>query len=113
VSKLSQHFSRSEFACKCGCGFNTVDCELLTLAEVARDFIGAFTPNSACRCPAHNSAVGGGKNSQHLIGRAMDVPTDDPKALHHHLDKLYPDTLGLGLYSWGVHVDSRLEKVRW
>ena len=29
MAQLSQYFKRSEFACKCGCGFNVVDTELL------------------------------------------------------------------------------------
>jgi uncharacterized protein YcbK (DUF882 family) len=29
--------------------------------------------NSAYRCPAHNAAVGGNNNSQHLKGAAVDI----------------------------------------
>ena len=28
--------------------------------------------SSGVRCPAHNAAVGGVKNSRHLLGKAMD-----------------------------------------
>ena len=43
----------------------------------------------------------------------MDVPTDDPKALYDELNKRFPNKYGLGLYSWGVHVDVRENKARW
>ena len=74
MGDLSEHFSREEMACKCGCGLDTVDAELLSLLEKIRaHFDRPITINSGCRCEAHNRAVGGSKNSQHLIGRAADI----------------------------------------
>jgi len=113
MSKLSPNFSREEFACKCGCGFDTVDTELINVAETVRARIGAYTPNSACRCKKHNKIVGGYNNSQHLIGRAIDIPTKNPRDLYTYLDELYHNTFGIGLYNTFVHIDTRIKKARW
>ena len=122
MGDLSDHFSRHEFACKDQCGFDTVDVELIPVMEQARKFIGPFTPNSACRCVAHNEIVQQQANSnykrltsrsKHLQGRAVDIPCKDPQGLYDYLDRLYPDKYGIGRYSWGVHVDTRARKARW
>jgi len=113
MSKISPHFSREEFACKCGCGFDTVDAELLNVAETVREHIGAYTPSSACRCKNHNKAVGGSDKSQHLIGRAIDIPYNNPRELYNYLNELYPNTFGIGLYNTFVHIDTRNKKARW
>ncbi len=67
------HFRREEFRCPCGaCGGFPAEPEeaLVRLAEQVR---GAFDApalvSSGVRCPAHNAAVGGVKNSRHLLGR--------------------------------------------
>ena len=92
-----------------------MDAGLLIVAEVIRSEIGAYTPNSACRCSMHNKAISGRSNSKHLIGRAIDVPTNNPKKLFDFLDNLYPNTYGIGLYSKQgfIHIDTRNQKARW
>ena len=114
--KISPNFYRHEFACKCGCGFNTVDVELLTLCETVRQINGhkPIEPNCGCRCQKHNIEVGGSQGSQHLKGRAADLPCDYPEIVYKELCKRYPDEYGFGLYGWGVHVDSRSKNsARW
>jgi uncharacterized protein YcbK (DUF882 family) len=113
---ISEHFARSEFACKCGCGFDTVDTELLDVVENLRLYYGVpVRSNSACRCYAHNKAVGGSKNSQHLIGRADDVVVEgiSPALVYKYLDEKYPDTYGIGFYNSFTHIDTRDKKARW
>ena len=114
MGDLSEHFDRSEFACKCGCGFDTVDAELLEALELIRQhFDRPIVVNSACRCPAHNVAVGGGRNSQHLLGRAADI-------LVHHTDPAIVAELarqmgigGVGDYESFTHIDTRSGTARW
>lgn len=113
--KLTEHFFRSEFACKCGCNFDTVDMGLLIILEQIREhFDKPVTVNSACRCPEHNAAVGGGKNSQHLYGRAADIVVEDihPDLVHEFAEQIGVE--GLGKYNTFTHVDSRTNgPARW
>jgi len=69
-----KYFKRSEFACSCGCGFDTVDFELAeVLDEVRGHFMKDCHINSGCRCAKHNQAEGGAPDSQHLYGKAADI----------------------------------------
>ncbi len=73
-----QYFKRNDpfIGCSCGsCGGFPVEPEkiLLVLADRVRGHFGApLIPTSTVRCKAHNAAVGGVKNSRHLLGKAMD-----------------------------------------
>jgi len=111
---VSKNFNRSEFACKCGCGQDTIDAELVNILQDCRDRFGPIRINSGNRCEAHNAKVGGTKNSQHLYGRAADfVPLEASlDDVYNHLNIHY-DGIGLGLYSGWLHVDSRGKKARW
>lgn len=106
--KLSENFSRSEFACKCGCGQDTVDVVLIEILELVRDhFNQPITINSGNRCTVYNESVGGAKNSQHLKGRAADITVKGhaPSEVHAWLDAWHKG--GLGKYDTFTHVDSR------
>jgi uncharacterized protein YcbK (DUF882 family) len=115
MGDLSTHFSRSEFKCKCSqCDFDTVDAGLLLMLEKIRvHFNRPITINSACRCARHNFAVGGGKTSQHLYGRAADITVDgiEPRIVANYAEALNPG--GLGHYSTFTHIDSRNGTARW
>jgi uncharacterized protein YcbK (DUF882 family) len=110
----SPYFTRAEFHCSCGCGFDTVDYELIKILEYIRErFDRAVVVNSGCRCPDHNLAVGGSDNSQHLLGRAADI----------HITGIAPHLIaeaaeqceagGIGLYEGWVHIDTRVGYARW
>lgn len=112
----AKNFKRSEFACHCGCGFNTVDAELLAVLDMLRDDIDLpIHITSGCRCNQHNTFVDGAKNSQHMTGKAADIkiigmkPTD----VYNLLNDRYPHTYGIGLYKSWVHIDIRCDKARW
>lgn len=71
-----RHFSQKEFECKCGCGFNNVQDELIIKLDNARTEAGVpFTVTSGCRCEKHNQKVGGVVDSAHLTGEAADIAT--------------------------------------
>lgn len=113
---LSPHFSRSEFECQCGCGFDSVDYELLTVLERVREhFREPVRVTSGCRCKAHNQSIGGSNKSKHIQARAVDFQVDGfyPDEVYQFLDKYAPDKYGLGVYSSWVHLDTRSEKARW
>lgn len=68
---------------------------------------------SAYRTPEHNRVVGGSPNSQHVHGRALDLQTPQhlPVAAFHaivlEVARLTPHLGAVGLYDWGVHIDTR------
>lgn len=116
MGDLSKNFSRHEFECKCGCGYDTVDAELLVVVQDVRDYFGVpVTFNSACRCEKHNKAEGGSKNSQHLYGKACDIVVKDvdPKEVYEYLIKKYYNKYGISLYDTFVHIDVRGYRARW
>jgi uncharacterized protein YcbK (DUF882 family) len=115
MSKLSKHFHRSELACKCGCGQNTVDGELLGYLEQIRVFFEKpVIITSGNRCSTHNRAVGGSPNSWHLKSRAADIIVRGvpPNIVAEYADQI--GVKGVGRYETFTHIDSRNgQKVRW
>ena len=112
------------FACKCGCGFDTVDAELLEVVEDLESWFGVkATINSGCRCRQHNETIKEGlasyipwsSNSQHLYGKAVDIKLDgiSPKIVYEYLDKKHINVYGLGKYRTFTHLDVRKLKARW
>ena len=113
---LSPNFSRGEFACKCGCGFSTVDSELLKVLEIVRKrFNRPVKINSACRCGAHNEKIGGSYGSKHKQGIAADIAVNgiDPEIVYEFLDSHQPNRYGVGKYKTFTHIDIRFKKARW
>ena len=117
IGKLSEHFWRSEFSCKCGCGFDTVDAELIVVLEKLRLVLRnhPITIVSGCRCHQHNYDVDGSISSEHLRGKAADVVVDGVPAdtVADCLEDLYPDRYGIGRYPSWTHIDVRSLKARW
>lgn len=120
MGDLSEHFSRSEFACHCGCGFGLgngdVSAELVRILELTRArFDTPLTVLSGCRCRNHNRRVGGATSSQHLHGRAADIRVQGvaPKVVADWLCERYPDGFGIGRYPTWTHIDVRPRKTRW
>ena len=129
MAKLTKNLSRHEFACKCGCGFDTVDAELIQALQDCVDHFSAIDlvdirinitgPN---RCAKHNEAVGGSINSQHIYGRAADfklfnratgVQVDQDRVAD-YLDSEYAGLCGVGRYSNRTHFDTRsIGPARW
>lgn len=67
MGDLTRSFSRSEFACRDGCGLDRIDPDLVDNLQHSRDAVGISYPiNCGCRCEAHNKLVGGKVNSAHL-----------------------------------------------
>lgn len=103
-----KNFTRSEFACKCGCGFDTVDYKLVEYLDAIREHFDAkMTVNSGCRCKAHNTSINGAPKSLHLIGRAADVVVEGiPSAIVAAL-AIQMHIPGVGEYATFTHIDTR------
>ena len=68
------NFTREEFICPCGCGFDDIDPLIVSTLQRLRDEVQRpVVVNSGCRCRSHNAAVKGSKSSQHLRGKAADI----------------------------------------
>jgi len=114
--KLTKNLSRYEFACKCGCGFDTVDFELVNVVQAACDYFDtSVRVNSGCRCVAHNSAIGGHVGSKHLLGKAADVVLKDvdPSLVASYFKRTYLGKYGIGTYNSFTHIDVQSARKRW
>lgn len=92
-----------------------IDPVMINLNQAFRDRVGIpYTPNSAYRTPEHNKRVGGSPKSQHLTGKAIDIPLlkgytiEEMAGIAEELG-----FTGIGLYRNFIHVDTREEKARW
>lgn len=118
MGDLSANFSKNEFACHCGCGFDAVSRDLVNALQSLRDTLDEpIHVLSGCRCEHHNKKCGGARHSQHLLGKAADIYIDglSPVKLHEFIEE-NADVLGIkgiGLYKTFVHVDVRPEPARW
>lgn len=137
MGDISRNFDLSEWACPCGCGLSRIDLRLMPIAEIIRHHEGdkPMSPSSGCRCLKHNEKVQKIANSKYVpfssrskhmpftkdgtideengLCTAGDFESDNPKSLYDYLDSLFPNMYGLGVYSWGIHVDTDQNKRRW
>lgn len=124
--KLTKNFKRSEFECKDGSPmtenqFKNIQ-ELAKNLQALRDELDKpINITNAYRSRAHNAAIGGSKNSQHVLGKAADIYVEDytPKELAKVIERLIEDGKmsegGIGIYTKNnfVHYDIRGTKARW
>lgn len=108
-----EHFTREEFACKCGgkyCkGFPAEPQEKLVRAadKVRYHFGKPMRVTSGVRDPQHNANVGGVSNSRHLSGKAMDFGVEGFSAsmVLAYVQKLPEIRYAYAIDSHHVHMD--------
>ena len=130
MGDVTKNFSRHEWACECGCGFDQLAEPTAELVQKIRDAVGSpIKITSGCRCAAHNERIpGSAAKSKHLpdkdgIGWALDIRLAKRgygwRRSNRETLKLYviADQLGakaIGLYHGRIHIDQRAgKKVRW
>jgi len=107
---LSKNFTSSEFVCKC-CGEVIIDQRLIDKLELLRAELGRpIIITSGYRCPKHNREVGGVVNSQHILGKAVDIKVRgvSPKKVGEVARKI--GFSFIKVYSSWTHIDIRREK---
>lgn len=125
MGDISKNLSRSEMACRCGCGFNACDSELVRVIQSTCDHFArklglpkvSLTITSPNRCQKHNDSIAGSApKSSHIAGIAADfrisqVHEDD---VADFLESQYPSKYGIGRYKGRTHLDMRSDKAyRW
>jgi uncharacterized protein YcbK (DUF882 family) len=94
-----------------------MDMDMVKICDEIRKRIGKpIVVNSGVRCKQHNANVGGLSNSQHVYGTAADLGKPSgvtPKEMAAIAEEIMGNTGGIGIYSWGIHVDTRKTKSRW
>ena len=117
-----RYFRREEFRCPCGkCGGFPVEPQekMVRTVDEIRHRLGipvsiVDAGGSGVRCAAHNAEVGGVANSQHLYGLAADLHSAaSPAEMKAAAEEVLGHTGGIGLYGWGIHVDTRQGYARW
>lgn len=101
-----RYFKPEEFACRCGCGYDAINPQLVAALDMARKDAGiGFTVSSGCRCKDHNKRVGGVADSSHVHGYAVDIQVNNSahrlrvvKALVRYFDRI-------GIDKNFIHVD--------
>lgn len=113
---LSANFKSTEFDCQgSGCCSSTiVDEKLVEYLQKIRDHFGKpVNINSGYRCATHNASVGGATKSNHMDGKAADIRISGVTPLEVAQYAEHIGILGIGVYSWGVHIDTRTSKYFW
>lgn len=103
MGDLTKNFSRSEFVCPDCRRLDVLDQQLVAVLQRLRDMVGRpLAVVSGYRCCAQNAAVGGIRFSQHLYGRAADIPRGYARATQ----ALKAGAVGVGVRDgWVIHVD--------
>lgn len=114
---LTKNFQVKEFACSDGTDTIFIARQLPMVCQYIRSRVGkSMSINSAYRTPAKNKAVGGAEDSQHLHGTAADLATPPgwtPTQLALVAREIMPNWGGVGIYSWGIHIDVREDRADW
>lgn len=115
-SRKEFNFKVVEFACKDGSDFLKVDSGLVFMLQQIREhFNKPVVINSAYRNSAYNEKVGGASRSQHIYGKAADICINgvSPLEIAQYAERECKLIKGIGLYTWGVHVDTRTNPYKW
>ena len=81
ANMITPNFSRSEMACRCGCGHDEMDQEFMRMLQALRDEIGPMPVTSGFRCDAHNNDVSTVKNGRHTLAKAADILISGERAM--------------------------------
>ena len=114
IKNIPSNFKLKEFSCHDGSDLVKIDSDLVIfLQEIRNIYSRPVVINSAYRTPEYNKKIGGASRSQHIYGKAADICINgiQPIEIAKTAEKL--GFMGIGLYDWGCHVDTRKTKSFW
>ena len=108
------NFKVVEFACHDGSDLIKIDSDLVLFLQDIRDHFSApVNIHSAYRTKEYNKEIGGASRSQHIYGKAADIDVKGATPLDVAQFAEVDTVLGIGLYDWGCHIDTRKSKYYW
>lgn len=107
--KVSKNFKLYEFECKDGSNLVKIDPRVIECVQRLRDIVGKpLYINSGYRTPEHNKKIGGSDFSQHVLGKAVDIPQPLGMSVDSFAEMgKKAGFTGIGKYNWGCHFDVR------
>ena len=135
MTQITKNIWQHELKCKCGnCTVTIQDHELII--EVVQNICDHVAINngvekvrliisSPARCyeynriPVIDGGPGSNDESQHPRCNAMDIDIFvngrriAPYEVYVTANEIYPDCFGMGVYDWGLHIDTRRIRARW
>ena len=110
VTQLTEHFTKEEFDCQCGCGNGdiVISERLVSELEIVRKSYGKpMRINSGIRCLSHNRNIGSRDTSSHIKGVAADISCTNMGTRLELVKKLLRDAefTRVGLHKDFIHVD--------
>ena len=111
AGQLTEHFSKKEFDCQCGCDTGEISMELVNKLESARvDFGRGMRINSGIRCLEHNRKIGSRDTSSHIKCVAADVSCTNMEDRLKLMTILLKYFTRLGINKKFIHVDVDSDK---
>ena len=115
MTKLTEHFSKEEFDCQCGCGNGdiVISENLVFELECVRVHYGKpMRINSGIRCLSHNRKIGSRDTSSHIKGLAVDISCNDMGTRLELVKRLLRDGefKRMGIHKDFIHVDVDYDK---
>ena len=110
MTRLTDHFTKEEFDCQCGCGNGdiVISERLVNELEVVRKAYGKpMRINSGIRCLSHNRNIGSRDTSSHVKGLAADIGCSDMGTRLELVKRLLRDGefTRMGFHKDFIHVD--------
>ena len=115
MTQLTEHFTKEEFDCQCGCGNGdiVISEKLVYELEYVRKIYGKpMRINSGIRCLSHNRNIGSRDTSSHIKGLAVDISCRDMGTRLELVKKLLRDGefTRVGMHKDFIHVDVDYDK---
>ena len=107
-----RYFDKEEFRMGNEIVFDEMQKELLQLLDDLRDLVNEpLHINSSYRSLEYNQSIGGSKNSQHLIGNAVDLHCTNGLLRMKIVENALALGLTCGVAKTFVHIDNRLNQI--